>query len=915
MRFLEITIGVISINLQTTMKKMIKNLMLVAVAAMAFVGCSQIEIEEAQRPIEERYFTLNIETENDVTRTYVDGTEIKWNSAGETIGIIARGYNAENADWTGAFNKCVQSSEATLNENIASFTANIPVISDWDNKGIEATQYAVAAFYPYKDMGAYPQTQLQIDLPSTQAPTQGSYDPAADILVSKQEKIFDAVGDNTSVNFKFGRLVSIVEMTVKGIPAGEKISTIEVSASKPLSGAINFNLISDDDHEMEFDDRLYVNDYGTQGVTLNMNDLEATGEDKVWFTTLPQDLANGSIQVVVKTDVGTYFADINLNGKQLNLKRADINRFAVTVSAPQPEHFVFTEAEAYVTNSGYEGYAYYTVTFKNETSQFTTDFYTHKTAIESGEWLMDSSNADGTLDTYATLNNKAVSTEGKATVVRDGENYTINFTDLYYNNNIIPFTAEFEGTIAINNGNMGAEFVADHTATQWLWLGATSGWETNSYAVTGENFSVDLHFYSSQATETSLAEGWYNWTDNGYGMIYSFFPYNFAIKNGLTINGTAITPVSGSAEVIANNETEYTINLTFTDNANNVYKIQYVGALNVKAEVEIDAIPVVSMTTGAYQALGYNYTYTFTVDDNTFFSLVFSDYEATATSIPAGDYTNVAFPSGVNYGKFSIDTSKDYKFNGVKVKPSTTSTVKVSSDGDIYTILMNFLFSDGTTLVYVYEGKIGGTSGGNEEPVEPTKLATPVVAVDIVLNNQAALSWPAISGAGSYTVTYNSETTTVDTNEVILSNLAWDTTYTVTVVANPADETLNYASDASTPVNVVVGSDPNAGGDDEPGTGGGDEPVTYDPWACTATLGAGNFISGYTVTLVGTGENNDTLELSGVKINNVDGNVTAKRGDETGTGTARIDSDSYKVVFNVTIGNVTYIGTSSNKVG
>ena len=894
---------------------MIKNLMLVAVAAMAFVGCSQVEIEEAQRPIEERYFTLNIETENDVTRTYVDGTEIKWNEQGETIGVLARGYNAETADW-GAYNKCVQSSEATLNENIASFTANIPVISDWNNNGIEATQYAVAAIYPYSDMGASPQTQIQIELPSTQTPVQGSYDPAADILVSKQEKIFDAVGDNTSVNFKFGRLVSIVEMTVKGIPAGEKISTIEVSASKALSGFINYKFIVDDDHEMEFDDRLYIQDYGTQGVTLNMNDLEATGEDKVWFTTLPQDLANGSIQVVVKTDVGTYFADINLSGKQLNLKRADINRFAVTVSAPQPEHFVFTEAEAYVTNFGYEGYAYYTVTFKNETSQFETEFYTHKTAIESGEWLMDSSKADGTLYTNATLNYNAVSTEGKATVVRDGENYTINFTDLYYNN-IIPFTAEFEGTIAINNGNMGAEFVADYTATQWLWLGATSGgWSTNSYAVSGENLSVDLHFYFSQATETSLAEGWYNWVSDG-NMIYSYYPYNFAIKNGLTINGTAITPVSGSAEVIANNETEYTINLTFTDDANNVYKIQYVGALNVKEEVEIDAIPVVSMTTGATQAAGYNYTYTFTVDDNTFFSLVFSEWVATATSITAGDYTNVAYPSYVQRGNFSIDTSKNYKFNGVKVKPAEASTVKVSVDGDIYTILMNFVFSDGT-LVYVYEGKIGGTSGGNEEPVEPTKLATPVVNIDIVRDNQATLSWNAIAGAGSYTVTYSSETTTetttVDTNEVILSNLAWDTTYTVTVVANPADETLNYASDASIPVNVVVEPDPNAGGGDEPGTGSGDESVTYDPWACNAVISGGDFISGFTVTLTGTGDNKDVIVLSPVKMSTSHLTVSATRGEESVSGKAYISENDGKVYFEVTIGDVTYIGTSTNSV-
>ena len=192
------------------------------------------------------------------------------------------------------------------------------------------------------------------------------------------------------------------------------------------------------------------------------------------------------------------------------------------------------------------------------------------------------------------------------------------------------------------------------------------------------------------------------------------------------------------------------------------------------------------------------------------------------STILEGDYTVDARRTPAE-GMFSVfqnvnGTSRPAGDTGV------TSTMSVKYVNEQYYITIYYYFADSLSseeFTVAYYGIPTNWLAPGEELAEPTKLATPVVTVDTVQGNQAALYWYDIDGAGSYTVTYNSETTTetttVYTNQVILS-LAWDTTYTVTVVANPAEEALNYASDASNPVIVEVGSDPNAGSGETPDT-------------------------------------------------------------------------------------------------
>ena len=95
-------------------------------------------------------------------------------------------------------------------------------------------------------------------------------------------------------------------------------------------------------------------------------------------------------------------------------------------------------------------------------------------------------------------------------------------------------------------------------------------------------------------------------------------------------------------------------------------------------------------------------------------------------------------------------------------------------------------------------------------------------------------------------------------------------------------------------------------------------PVTFDPWTFSGSLGAGNFFTGYTVTL--TGDNGDVIVLNGgIKIDNsqwykpTSATLNGQEVEVSGNG-ARINSNTYQVDLDITLGNRTYRGTSSNIV-
>ena len=112
--------------------------------------------------------------------------------------------------------------------------------------------------------------------------------------------------------------------------------------------------------------------------------------------------------------------------------------------------------------------------------------------------------------------------------------------------------------------------------------------------------------------------------------------------------------------------------------------------------------------------------------------------------------------------------------------------------------------TDGTNLYTVKENT--WDNGGGEWSVytpavaAPTALATPVVEA-AVEGNVVTLTWAAIEGAKDYTTTYGDKQLVVEGTTAIFDAVVG--TLTATVVANPADETKNTASEAGT-VEVTV---------------------------------------------------------------------------------------------------------------
>jgi hypothetical protein len=239
--------------------------------------------------------------------------------------------------------------------------------------------------------------------------------------------------------------------------------------------------------------------------------------------------------------------------------------------------------------------------------------------------------------------------------------------------------------------------------------------------------------------------------------------------------------------------------------------------------------------------------------------------------------------------------------------------MKVEGDGTNVVITMDLTMQSGDKFTVKYNGKVGGSSndGGS---TELTKLATPSVS-GIVSGNAATVSWNEIAGAKDYTVTLNcTDVKTVTTAYIVYQDLAWETTYSVSVVANPADSAVNSASDAGT---ATFTTEANPNGGNEGGNTGG---VSFENWAFSASLDMGtkaitvtdgSHTVVFTINQVAGGTfyifDNGVLNITKVVVN----------GEETtdASGTVEMSANNnYYITLDATINGVKYTGTSSNAV-
>ncbi|MBQ6612161.1 MAG: hypothetical protein IIX19_00390 [Alistipes sp.] len=464
----------------------------------------------------------------------------------------------------------------------------------------------------------------------------------------------------------------------------------------------------------------------------------------------------------------------------------------------------------------------------------------------------------------------------------------------------------FEGSLAVEDGGsqQPTEFEATHVADKWYWGGSsTYGYK---YMVAGEGFSVDVHFQPKNASETAIVAGEYTWTTTtmwGYNDFEEFTTRTF------TVDGQSVA-VDGGMAVVSNEGDEYHIEMTLEGRDGFVYMIEYNGKLNDKGNVggEDNTLVVNTLGEGSYNSSYYFYTFK-AEGENFSFDLLVNEYQAKNNQILAGSYTYAPGKSYAgNKNCFYIDS---FKLDGVTYKASEASTMSVEGDGTNVSIRMNLVMQSGDMFVVTFNGVVGGSAneGGS---TELTKLATPSVS-GLVSGNAATVSWNEIAGAKDYTVTLNgTDVKTVTTAYIVYQDLAWETTYSVSVVANPADSSVNSASDAGT---ATFTTEANPGSGDEGGNTGGED---YTDWNFSAFYDTSTAI----ITLTGKEDGRvisaKTDELAFSKFY-ADPTRPDYISDITvdGVATTDVTPDSYieirqtHVNISLVINGVTYTGTSN----
>ena len=389
------------VNSKNVVSAMRKYFILTATILAFFAqGCATDNTTEVAP---EKSTTITVEADGgDLSRTYVENDVIRWHATGEQLNII---YFADEST---SRRQSATHTDYTVVDNRAQFTADFTTTDG-------ATKYTFGAFYPY----AYKSTTSSISLYSLteQTPTENSYDPAGDILVSKEPTV--VYGTPDKVQFTFARLVAFAKMTLKGINAGEKIEKIVFSSPAKPAGAVTVKV-----HEAgTLDNAVWYNNY--EDITLNMGNRVATGEDTVWFTTVPTDLSGSSFKVTVVTDKNNYIKEVDLTGKTLTFGRANIAKFTVkdlTIQEKPKSFKLLTDVaelnagdKVIITNKKIESTTVrvmMTTMYDSSKIKLSSDYATISSNIEIAESALPENTAVFTVEEGATAGTFAFKAEG-----------------------------------------------------------------------------------------------------------------------------------------------------------------------------------------------------------------------------------------------------------------------------------------------------------------------------------------------------------------------------------------------------------------------------------------------------------------------------------------------------------------------
>ena len=221
---------------------------------------------------------------------------------------------------------------------------------------------------------------------------------------------------------------------------------------------------------------------------------------------------------------------------------------------------------------------------------------------------------------------------------------------------------------------------------------------------------------------------------------------------------------------------------------------------------------------GSYSIVATKYSYSNILKYNSNSSL-FACYTGGQKSVTLVEYTPLpalakpVVEADVNTAKDGIDVVWSDVENATKYVVSCTGQADVEVvSGKEYASFTGLVVGQEYTVT-VTASADGYKSATSDEvkvtmPDPRTPLATPEVEADATDVNSIYVMWQAVSGAKDYTVTCGNKTITTSETEYTFTSLAYSTEYTVSVVANPKDDTKNLPS-ASGTTKATTGANPS----------------------------------------------------------------------------------------------------------
>lgn len=248
---------------------------------MALTSCENEAINEGIEANDTYTMTFTAGAPESRTSVAINGATATYSwSANDQMGFVQYAVGANKTNRTG-------SKETTIEGNVATFTTEFEA-------QVGATAYNYAAYYPYTtpaNEGTKTFDNIVLNFPARQAYTEGTFAPAADLLMSKTitEKTLNAHGGK----LEFARLVAVGKMTLSDIEDGETIKNVRFTIENAvLSGQVTLDFVNT------------TAEYATVG----NNYIEVYGDNvgnEIIFTCFPGTYT-GNYSIAVETDKATY---------------------------------------------------------------------------------------------------------------------------------------------------------------------------------------------------------------------------------------------------------------------------------------------------------------------------------------------------------------------------------------------------------------------------------------------------------------------------------------------------------------------------------------------------------------------------------------------------------------------------------